>query len=147
MGYRKVDGDGLRTRYAGTPSVAVKAVHDGPVSVEISFQAESAPSGVVALFTRLSFADVLEYRWIATDQTYFVTNRDDFEFALIEIVDSGQVDLMVREGMYSDQPAGRRLGGVTDERKIRHFRIGFDDYGTFDIISTGVKIDRYRQVS
>lgn len=146
MGYQQVDGDGLRTRYAGTPSIAVTAAPDGPVQVEVTFQAEPARKDEQALFTTLIFTGVLEYRWVAADQTYFVTNKDDFEFALIEIVDSGLIELMVSEGVYSNRQPGQRLGGVIDERKLHHYRIGFDDYGTFDIISIGIKIDHDRQM-
>lgn len=147
MGYREVSGSGLSTRYAGTPALNVKATPDGPVDVEICFQAESARAGEIATFTRLLFVSVLEYRWIAADHTFFTANRDDFEFALIEIVDSDEVKLMTAEGMYSDRAPGQRLGGVVDERNLHHFRIGFDDYGTFNIISMNIKIDNYRQVN
>lgn len=145
MGNREISGTGLRTRYADTPAVKINAVRDGPVELEISYQAEPARAGEIALFTRIIFTDVHEYRWVASDQTYFITNRDDFEFALIEIVDSGQINMMTAEGMYADRAPGQRLGGVLDERSLHHYRIGFDDYGTFDVISLGLKIDNYRQ--
>jgi hypothetical protein len=88
VGYRRVEGGELRTRYAGTPRLAVMAVDDGPVSVEVCFQASQAHSREPAVFTRIRFEAVFEYRWVASDQTYFVANRDDFEFGLIEILDS-----------------------------------------------------------
>lgn len=62
MGYRLVDGDGLRTRYAAAPVIAVRGVTDEPVSIEVKFQAEPARTGEEALFTRLLFSGVLEYR-------------------------------------------------------------------------------------
>ena len=101
----------------------------------------------MALFTEITFTAVLEYRWIAADQTYFTTNRDDLDFALIEIIDSGQVDLMVGQGMYKDRPPGQRLGGVLDERKLHHYRISFDDYGTFEAISVGLQIRHFHRTS
>lgn len=144
MGYRVVEGDGLRTRYSGTPTVVINAVPDGPVSIEVAFQAEPAPVGVEAGFTRLVFEDVREYRWIASDQPYFPTNRDDFEFGLIEIIDSAQIKRLLDEGIHSDRPAGQRLGGTTDEAELRHYRIGFDEYGTVDVICLGLRIERFR---
>jgi len=141
VGYRKVEGDGLRTRYAGTPRLAVTAVDDGPVSVELCFQASQARTGEPAVFTRVVFEAVFEYRWVASDQTYFVANRDDFEFGLIEILDSGLISMMLNEGAYADQPKGQRFGGVIDEADLRHYRIGFDDYGTLDVICLNIQID------
>lgn len=147
MGYRVVEGDGPRTRYAGTPSVVIDAVPDGPLALEVTFQAEPARSGTEARFTRLRFESVLEYRWIAVGQTYFPSNRDDFEFGLIEIVDSGQVKRLLDEGRYADRPPGQRLGGTIDEAQVRHYRIGFDDYGSLDVISLGLRIEPFRAVS
>lgn len=141
MGYRRVEGYGLRTRFAGTPRLAVTAVDDGPVSVELCFQASQARTGEPAVWTRIVFEAVFEYRWVASDQTYFVTNRDDFEFGLIEILDSGLIAMMLNEGAYAGQPRGQRLGGVVDEADLRHYRIGFDDYGTLDVICLGIHTD------
>lgn len=141
MGYRHVEGDGLRTRYAGTPRLAVTAVDDGPVSVEVCFQASPARTGEPAAFTRIVFEAVFEYRWVASAQTYFPANRDDFEFGLIEILDSGLIAMMLNEGAYSDQPKGQRFGGVVDEADLRHYRIGFDNYGTLDVVCLSTRID------
>jgi hypothetical protein len=147
MSYRLVEGEGLRTRYAGTPAVIINAVPDGPVALEIVFQTESAPAGTEAAFTRLVFEDVMEYRWVEFDQAYFPTNRHDFKFALIEIIDSEQISQMLDMGMYRDRPPGQRLGGVVDEAALRHYRLGFDDYGAFDVICLGLRVDRFRALS
>jgi len=135
MGYRAVQGDGLRTRYAGTPAVVTNAVPDGPLALEVVFQAESSPAGAEAAFTRLVFESVLEYRWIAINHTYFPTNDADFEFGLIEIIDSPQISQLIDEGIYRDRPPGERLGGTIDEADLSHYRVGFDEYGTFDCVS------------
>jgi hypothetical protein len=147
MGYRVVEGDGLRTRYAGAPAVVVHAVPDGPLALEVAFQSEPARVGTEAGFTRLWFEDVREYRWIAADQTYFAGNRDDFEFGLIEIIDSEQIKRLLAEGLYADRPPGQRLGGTVDESELRHYRIGFDDYGSFDVICRGLRVERFRSLS
>jgi hypothetical protein len=147
MGYRIVEGDGLRTRYAGTPAVAIHAVPDGPLVLEVAFQAEPARAGTEAEFTRLQFEDVREYRWIASDQTYFPVNCDDFEFGLIEIIDSEQIKRLLAEGMYADRPPGQRLGGTIDESELHHYRVGFDEYGSFDVICMGLQVERLRSLS
>lgn len=144
MGYRVVEGAGLRTRYAGTPAVAINAVPDGPLALEVEFQTESAPLGAEAAFTRLVFEDATEYRWIAADHTYFPANRDDFEFALIEIIDSEQIRQLLDAGIYRDRPPGQRLGGTIDEAELRHYRLGFDEYGTLDVICFRLRVERLR---
>jgi hypothetical protein len=57
------------------------------------------------------FEAVFESRWVAADQTYFVANRDDYEFRLIEILDSGLIAMMLNEGTYEGQPKGQRFVG------------------------------------
>ena len=140
MGYRRIEGDGLSTRYAGTPRLAVTAVDDGPMSIELYFQASQARTGEPAAFTRIVFEAVFESRWVAADQTYFVANRDDYEFRLIEILDSGLIAMMLNEGTYEGQPKGQRFVGVIDEADVRHYRIGFDDYGTLDVICLSIQV-------
>jgi hypothetical protein len=147
MSYRLVEGEGLQTRYEGTPVVVINAVPDGPVALEIVFQTESAPAGTEAAFTRLVFESVMEYRWVAYEQEYFPTNLHDYEFALIEIIDSEQISQMLDLGMYRDRPPGQRLGGVIDEADLRHYRLGFDDYGDFDVICLRLRIERFRALS
>ena len=147
MGYRLVEGEGLRTRFAATPTFVVVPVPDGPLALEVAFQAEQGNAGSESAFTRLRFEDVREYRWVAIDQTYFSSNRDDFEFGLIEIIDSGQVKQMLDAGLYADQPVGQRLGGTISEAALRHYRIGFEEYGTFDVVCLGLRINRFRAIS
>lgn len=89
----------------------------------------------------------MEYRWIASNQSYFPANRDDFEFGLIEIIDSEQIKRLLDEGMYADRSPGQRLGGTVDETRLRHYRIGFDDYGSFDVICLGFRVERFRTMS
>ena len=93
------------------------------------------------VFTRIVFADVFEYRWVASDQAYCIANRDDFEFGLIEILDSDLIAMMLNEGAFVDQRKGQRFGGVIDEADLRHYRIGFDEYGTLDFVCLSIRID------
>lgn len=142
MGHRLVEGEGLRTSYDESPTVRVLAVRDGPVSLEIRFHAAPASAGESAEFTRLTFESVFEYRWIASDQQYFPFHPDDYAFALIEIVHSEWIEAMLAEGMYWDQPPGERFGGLIHEGELRHYRLGFNQYGDFDVICLSVRIDR-----
>ncbi len=147
MSHIAVDKGNLKTRYGGTPSVKVEGVPDGPVALELVYQVESTRAGSAAKSARIRFDGVLEYRWIASDQTYFTDNETDFTFELIEILDSGQVARMLDRGMYADLPAGQRLGGTVDEAHLRHFRIGFDDYGSFDVVCLRLEVEGLRSIS
>ncbi|HXL91186.1 MAG TPA: hypothetical protein VN969_19760 [Streptosporangiaceae bacterium] len=89
----------------------------------------------------MTFQSVFEYRWIAFDQAYAISNRGDSGFALIEILDSGMIASMLDHGIYSGEPKGKRFGGTIHEDHLRHYRIGFDDYGVFDIICLNVQVD------
>lgn len=84
----------------------------------------------------ITFAHVLEYRWVAFDYVY-----DDFPdyplgvpFGLIAIADSRYVERMAALGPARDRP-GRRFGSRTTEAAIRHYRLAFDDYGEFTIVA------------
>ena len=44
------------------------------------------------------------------------------------------------------QPEVRRLGGIADERSLRHFGIGFDEYDTFDMVALGVDIEEFSEI-
>lgn len=147
MGHRVVNGEGLRTTYSASPSVTVNSTEDGPVSVRIVFQAEPSPLGAMAKFTILTFGNVLEYRWVASNFTYFMANPDDYAFGLIEIIDSQLLEMMAANGMYKGRPEGMRLGGIIREEDVRHFRIGFDHYGTIDILCLALEIAHTVQVS
>jgi hypothetical protein len=72
--------------------------------------------------------------------SYFIWNPDDHSFALIEITDSEQIASLIRSNRYAEEPAGERLGGVVSESDLKHFRIGFDHYGYFDVLCFGIEI-------
>ncbi|GEL99036.1 hypothetical protein CTE05_25830 [Cellulomonas terrae] len=52
--------------------------------------------------------------------------------------------LALREGLYRDRPPGQRLGGTTDEAELRNYRLGFDEYGTLDVICSRLRVERLR---
>lgn len=142
MAHQLVQGEGLRTLYEGNPSVVVRGVPDGPVALELRFVAQEAPGDNPAVHTRLTFESVFEYRWIAFNQSYPTYNDQDYEFALIEIVESEWIEAMLSGGMRRAEPPGQRFSSEIGEDALHHYRIGFDDYGTFDVICLGLRIDR-----
>jgi hypothetical protein len=133
-------GDGrLSTRRSDGPEVRIRGRGDTPLEVELLYEVlVEEPSGFAP--ARLLFESVLEYRWVQTDVTYFLGNDRDFRFDLIEIEGSEHVERMASSGMNRRQPVGQRLGGVIDERSVRHFRIGFDDYGTFEVLCLDLEV-------
>jgi hypothetical protein len=141
MGHKEVTEPPLRTKFASTVRVRVLGDVDTRIGLQLEFP--SAPSeGGQRRFSRVTFKSVFEYRWVFSETEYFAFDRRDFKFSLIEIIDSEQVKAMVNLGMLASQPEGKRLGQVADERSVRHFRIGFDDYGTFDVIALEVEIEK-----
>lgn len=144
MGHKEVAEPPLRTMYASTVRVRVLGDVDTRIGLQLEFP--SAPSdGRQIRFSRVTFTSVCEYRWVFGETLYSLFNRDDSGFSLIEIIDSDHIKAMVDRGMFATQPAGRRLGGVADERSLRHYRIGFDEYGRFDVIALGVEIEEFSE--
>lgn len=139
-----VEGQGLRTRYEGNPHVSVESIEDGALQLTVTFQSAEARRGDPVQLTRLNFSSVIEYRWIAFDEGYDHGNRDDFEFALIEIIDSEQIEVMLTGGIRRNRPRGQRFADHLDESAIHHYRIGFNNHGTFDVICLGLSIDRFQ---
>jgi hypothetical protein len=146
MSYIALERDITKTRYEGNPIVEVESIPDGPLSIHVTLQIEPAAEDQEAHFSRITFSSVLEYRWIASNQSYLLTDKNDIESCLIEILNSEHVALLVSSGKYSDRPPGSRLGGFLDERRLHHYRLDFDEYGTFDVISLDVAIESYRAV-
>jgi hypothetical protein len=146
MSHTEIERDITRTRYEGNPQVRVASIPDGPLSLQVTLQTTSAPDGQEAAFSRIVFKDVLEYRWIASNHSYLLTDKNDAGFCLIEILNSEHVEMLVSNDIYSDSPPGSRLGGVLDERSLHHYRLDFDEYGTFDIIALSVEISSYRAI-
>ncbi len=88
----------------------------------------------------LTFKDVFQYRWTYDEIDYndFESDADDFEFGLIEITNSPYIaDILSKSQKYR---AGRGLAEQMRFYNVRHFRLGFDEYGCFDIIADDVSV-------
>jgi hypothetical protein len=144
MTYKIVNGDALRTGCAGVIQVRIGGNIDDLASLELEFPSSSGPVRSALRFTRLRFERVYEYRWVADYSTYFLTDRHNFKFALIEIQDSELIERMVAAKAYVDKPVGKRFSPWIDERDLRHYRIGFDDYGTFDVVCLDMTYSVFR---
>jgi hypothetical protein len=144
MGFERVAGDGLFTRYSDSPTVTVRTFpEEAPTDLQLEFPSQSSHAGSGERYrrTRITFKSVWEYRWIITDFVYYPTDPDAHAFALIEVFDSGLKQRLIEHSKYRSLPAGDRLGGVVKEADLRHFRIGFDHHGAYEVLCLGVQID------
>lgn len=135
-----VSGDGLETRYSAAPRVSVSTQEDGRPRLDLEFVSAPRVAGEVGRTTHVAFDEVLEYHWMDFEFGLSMGNDRDTRFRLVEITDSTLVRRILEEGKFSSRPAGQRAGGVLDEAGIRHYRICFDDHGTYDVICTGLAI-------
>ncbi len=146
MAYKILGGDEFRTFYEDEPLVKIISKRDELVTIELTYHVAEARPGDDAAFTKLTFVDVYEYRFIGPDHDYAWTNEEDFEFTLIEITDSEQVKRLLGSGIYGSRAVGTRLGALA-ETDLHHYRIGFDEYGTFDILCLNVRDEQFRITS
>ncbi|HZM74877.1 MAG TPA: hypothetical protein VFC19_04075 [Candidatus Limnocylindrales bacterium] len=138
MTSRDVPGEGLQTRWDDEPILRVTNRRDGPAEVELSFFTEPFQDGFIGRRTRLTFIDVWEYRWVEWRVGYNVADNDG-ALRLIEIRPSRTVAMMADSAIAYDEP-GRILDGLTAD-DVRHFRISFDEHGTYDFLCGGLRIE------
>lgn len=84
----------------------------------------------------IGFQGVLDLRFYDWDLGLQMPNEEDYEFSLIEIMDSEIVDEFAESHVLS-----RPSNPVVQLSDLRHFRIGFDDFGTFDVVCIDVSLE------
>lgn len=128
MAHRIVEGEGLRTDYAFAPRVVAFAERDGPTTLRLSFSSSAIYSEEDQVRTTLlAFEHVVEYEFNDFEFHRLSSNPQDVEFGLIEVL-SSQIVEEVRS-------TGRYMGD-----DLRHFRISFDDHGTYDVVCERLSI-------
>lgn len=128
MSHRRVEGEGLRTTYSFAPLVSTSTVRDGPTRIQLEFASSGIyRDGQEVRTTRLCFDHVVAYEWNDFEFHRIPCNRQDVELGLIEITDSP----IARE----IRSTGRYIG-----EDLRHFRISFNDHGTYDIVCEKINI-------
>lgn len=120
--------------------MTIDAAEDAPTTVSLSYQIESAAPGAVAQRVRLEFREVLAFRFGSFDLAHEVSNPEDSALDLIEIEQSGWLNRLLTEGPNRWRPVGERLGGVLAEDAPQHYRITFDDHGSYDILCLGLEV-------
>lgn len=139
MAYKIIDIPGKDTTLDVAPQFEVINTEGCPIVI-IRYYCRYIEEGP-ALFGQLKFSTVFEYRWIhdMIEYTDFPEHKDDYENGLIEIRNSSYVENLASKGPKRDR-TGRRFGLYLAEEAVRHFRIGFDHYGIFEIIALEVDI-------
>lgn len=139
MPYSVIPIPGGGTRFEDAPVVQVLGNPNGAIALKIKYNASEITGGHPPVYGEVLFSDVLEYRWQADSVEYedFPQHEDDFQFGLIEIHNSAYIDNMATKGVRGNLREHRFGAGIKDA-EVRHFRMGFDDYGCFDIIALNV---------
>jgi hypothetical protein len=127
LAYRSVPGEGLRTRWDDQPVVRIGNRRDDAGTMELSWATEPISAAWVPGRTRVVFDDVIEYHWRYWDVDERLEPPEERGgLELGEIEDSARLTALVQQGFDTD---------------LRHFRISFDDHGTYDVICRRIRIE------
>ena len=138
MAHRVLECPGQTTRYEDCPQLAMTGGGNTSLGLTLRYCASAIADDGTILAGEIVFSDVLEFRWIEHDAAYeeHPEHDDDFRFGLIEIENSAYVETMASRSGWRNH-AGTRIRG-RPESEVRHFRIGFDDWGRLDVIATRI---------
>jgi hypothetical protein len=140
MTHKVLDIPGGSTRFENCPEVTFTGGGNTSVSVTVTYHATAETEDARSRRGQLVFSDVLEFRWVESNVGYeeYPQHEEDFDFGLIEILDSAYVETMAAHGGGRDD-VGERIRGHPESR-VRHFRFAADDWGTLNIIATEIAI-------
>ncbi|HEY4020904.1 MAG TPA: hypothetical protein VGM75_19590 [Pseudonocardiaceae bacterium] len=85
--------------------------------------------------TVVEFEGVSWYAWTDESFEFFNENSDDFEFGLIEITNSERIQ------RWANSAPGRGLPWALKESDLHHYRLGFEDHGTYDVICAEMNVN------
>jgi len=135
-----IEGERLRTQFAGAPHVALEASL-GSNDAVFEFDSSLRDSNGFNWVTVVRFMRVLDFRFFdfelgLEDQ---MTNPGDLEYCLIEITDSDLTRAFVASGALR-----RTAVPIVAEEDLRHYRIAFDDHGIYDVVCLGIELGSRR---
>lgn len=143
MASRKLQIPGGSTSKSDIAVISIRGTTSEPTELMIKYIADIADDGKM-VYGEILFKNVLEYRWTSEMISYeeFIEHQDDGGLGLYEITDSKYVS---RISQYTHSPSvfsndRWMISGAIPVENIRHFRIGFDDYGDFNILAMEVHI-------
>src|ERR1700753_2122584 len=130
MAYRVVDGGLSCTTWDDQPTIAIRNMANQSTVLIIEFFSKPDEGRR----TRLTFDGVWRYEWTDFNLSYESSNREDGEFALVEILDSAVISNILERGRWVEDGPHRDLRDVFRDAPLRHYRISFDDHGDYDVI-------------
>ncbi|NWJ98095.1 MAG: hypothetical protein HXX20_20250 [Chloroflexi bacterium] len=134
----KIPGDS--TEADNEPKIQILGGGHNPLEFIIKYHT-GLLKGTKLVIGKITFTNVLEYRWISDVVWYYPYGDDkNFTFGLVEIFKSKYIEDMASKGKFRNY-SDKRFGPTIDEINIRHFRLSFDEYGYFDIIAFRVDIE------
>jgi hypothetical protein len=138
MVYKILPIPGQTTQYEDCPQLVIVGGGNTSLSVTVDYYASEIAADQTILLGEITFSDVLEFRWIESAAAYeeHPQHESDYDFGLIEIQNSAYIETMASRGGWRDH-TGTRIRG-RPESEVRHFRIGFDEWGTLDVIATKI---------
>jgi hypothetical protein len=132
--FNRIEGVRLRTNYADAPLVSLRG-SEGSTDCEMSFDSSAIDDEGRNWMTKIRFVRVLDLRFSDFDLGLDLPDSEAFEYGLIELTSSETLRSFRSSGVL-ERPASP----VTREPELRHFRIAFDDHGTYDIICLGIEL-------
>lgn len=131
----------LTTGWDDEPVVLVTNRRNATVTLTITFVSTPGDASTPARRSRAVFGGVHLYRFVDVDLGYEPDDRDDYEFTLIEVTDSSLREDVYTRGRWQNEGPERDLRVVLAPDTLRHYRIGFDDHGTYDVLCTEVTVE------
>lgn len=123
----RVPFEGLRTTYTESPHVEFRSSGGRP-DVRMCFAASPLVAGRSSR-AELVFESVLDFRFHDFEVGLTILDENDFEFGLIECMESQTLHLFDRSAALS-----RTSSLILSGSDLHHYRIAFDDHGTYDIV-------------
>jgi hypothetical protein len=134
MSYVIVAEEGLATSRSGVPAIDFATIDDNHPVVRMTYTSSKLRDGVPFESVTLTFSRVLVMNWVEFDTGFLQCNDEDTEFTLIEITNSALLANIVARNPVAP-------GELDWLREARHYRIAFDDHGTYDIVCYELQID------
>ena len=138
MSYTMIDRDNLATSRSDPPAVQFLCGPDEDPVVSLRFTSSALRGGHTFQDAMLTFSSVLHFQWSDFDKAWPMNHGDDVEFGLVRITNSTLVDDWRRRDSSPRVPGG--YGGGIDWGEVRHYRICFDDHGTYDIVCLDLQV-------
>lgn len=129
MAHEVIPIPGVGTGVSAGAKITIAGFADENQTVTITYNARSKRLSS-RLCGILTFSGVIELRWVKFGASTLLPNSKDYAFTLIRITDSEEVARL---------RAARRFSESVRDR-LSHYRIGWDDWGSIDVIGTDLAI-------